>query len=298
MLCAMLSKETSVVMLPVSIAWAATGLLWGKRATSNAPAWRTPYLVSSVIAVGLYFFLRFFYTVSAVSTSGYTERYAFTISQVIASTIRWAGWLTRDFSYLAFILLLVVILLVLRKSFNQMQLAFDMIIWMVAWVVVYLPWNFMTEYYMLPFSFGAAIFSGLVLGERSVWRSLFPRILAGLAVVLLVISIINSITTARIQLTVDSINAQVMESLSELPLGSSIYVNIQSANEYTDQIKMQLEARFNRKDLSVELFNPETGIPNSCLPNSCFIVSPTVKNQPLLTVRMGVFEPTQDGWDG
>ena len=297
LLCAMLSKETSVIILPVSLAWAVISLFWAKHAESNMPAWRTSYLLSSTVAVSLYFLLRSFFTVSVMSTSGYTARYAFTLSQAISSAIRWAGWLTRDFSYLVFILFLVVIILLLRKSFTQMQLALDMLIWMVAWVVVYLPWNFMTEYYMLPFSFGAAIFSGLILGEKRVWQSLFPRVLAGLAMVLLVISAINTITSARIQLAVDSINAQMMESLSKLPVGSSVYINIQSANEYTDQIRMQVADRFNRRDISVELFDPGTGLPATCLPDSCFIISPNVKNQPLMTVRMGVFEPTQEGWN-
>jgi hypothetical protein len=297
LVCAMLSKETSVVMLPISAVWAILGWLWAKRAGSNAPGWRIPYLISSAIAAGVYFFLRFLFTTSAVSTSGYTERYTLTISQLVASMVRWAGWLARDYSYLAIILLLVVILLVLRRGFTQMPLVLDMLVWMGAWVVVYLPWNFMTEYYMLPFAFGAACFAGLVLGESIVWHTFLTKVLAGLAVLLLIISSMNNLTTARIQLAVDSVNSQMMGTLANLPPGSIVYLNIQSANEYTDQIEMQLNARFNRHDLTVELFNPETGIPESCPPGACFIVTPLVDNQPLMTVRMGVFEPTQDSWN-
>jgi hypothetical protein len=163
--------------------------------------------------------------------------------------------------------------------------------------VVYLPWNFMTEYYMLPFAFGAAVLAGLVLGDEAVWRFRLTWALGALVVILFAITAINNVTSARIQLAVDSVNSQMLEELSKLPRNASVFLNIQSPNEYTDQIKLQLGARFHRSDLDIELFNPESGLPDSCLPGTCYIVSPTVQNQPLLTIRMGVFEPTQEGWN-
>ena len=293
---AMISKETSVVMLPVSVVWAILGWLWVKRSESTASAWRIPYLVASATAVGSYFLFRFGFISSAVSTSGYTERYLLTLAQLVSSGIRWAGWLVRDYSSLAIVMLLAIILLVSRRGFTQMQLALDMLVWMAVWIMVYLPWNFMTGYYMLPFAFGAAVFAGLVLGERSVWRSRLTQVLGGLAIILLMISVLNAFTSARIQLTIDSVNAQMMEELSSLPPQSMVLINIQSRNEYTDQIQMQLDARFGRDDLTIKLFDPEDGSSMACRPEHCFIVTPVVKNQPLMTVRMGVHEPTQANW--
>jgi hypothetical protein len=294
---AMISKETSVVMLPVSVVWAILGWLWAKHTESNKIAWRIPYVVSSTIAVSVYFLSRFVFISSAVSPSGYTERYLFTLSQLISSGVRWAGWLVRDYAFLAIVMLLATILLVSRRGFTQIQLAVDMLVWMTAWIMVYLPWNFMTEYYMLPFAFGAAVFAGLVLGDASTWHSRLTQVLGGLALILLISTVINNVTSARIQLTIDYANARVMEELSRLPRNASVYINIQSPNEYTDQIKKQLDTRFNRSDLNVGLFNPSAGMPDSCLPDTCYIVSPSIQNQPLLTVRMGVFEPTQEGWN-
>jgi hypothetical protein len=60
---------------------------------------------------------------------------------------------------------------------------------------------------------------------------------------------------------------------------------------------MQLDARFERDDLSVQLFDPGSELPEVCQPEDCFIVTPFIKNQPLLTVRMGVHEPTQENWN-
>lgn len=294
---AMLSKETSVVMLPVSAVWAVLGYFWTRRALSKEPDWRIPYLVAAALAAGLYLFLRSIYMASAVSLSGYTERYIFVTSQILLSAVRWAGWLIRDFSFLGVLFLLVVILLIQRRKFSHLLLVIDLLIWMGAWVAVYLPWNYMAEYYMLPFSFGAAIFSGLVLGDRNVWQTMGSKLLAGFSVALFIISALTNFTTARLQLVVDAVNEQMLQTISRLPPGSKILINIQLANEYTDEIKMQLEARFQRGDLSVELFDPRHGLPDSCPSTPCFLVSPQVHNQPLMTVRMGLVEPTQADWN-
>lgn len=297
LLCGTLSKETSVVILPVSATWVAFGWLWARRTSISLLTWRIPYLISSAVAVSVYFLSRFIFISSAASTSGYTERYHFTVSQFVSSAIRWSGWLVRDHSYVFVMMLLLIILLISRRSFSQMQLAVDMFVWMAVWIVVYLPWNFMTEYYMLPFAFGAAIFAGLVLGENVVWRTPVTKILAALSVLLIAVSIINNVTTARIQLAVDNSNARLMSALAALPAGSGVYLNIQSANEYTDQIKMQLTTRFGREDIVVDLFQPGMGGDKACPKNACYVVSPWVHNQPLLTVRMGVHEPTQVEWN-
>jgi hypothetical protein len=299
LLSAVLSKETSVVMWPVSCVWAVVAWLWTKRRdpSNQFSGWRVPYLLSSTIAVLVYVVLRFLYTTSATTTSGYTTRYNFMLSQLMVSSVRWAGWITRDHFYLGVIILLAVVLIVLRRDFPQRQLAVDMLIWMVAWVAVYLPWHFMTEYYLLPFSIGTAVFSGLILGDRLVWQKPVTTIIAVLAILLLVVSVMNNWTTARIQLAVDDANSKMMDGLASLPPHSRVFVNIQSANEYTDQIAMQMVARFGRNDLVVDLLDPASETSNTCLPGSCYIVSPIVQNQPLLTVRMGVYEPTQVVWN-
>jgi hypothetical protein len=299
LLSAMLSKETSVVMWPVSCVWAVLALVWMKRRDPSSwfSGWRVSYLLSSTIAVLVYGLLRLLYTTNATTTSGYTTRYNFVLSQLMVSSVRWAGWIARDYFYLGVIILLAVILIVLRQDFPQRQLAVDMLIWMIAWVVVYLPWHFMTEYYMLPFSFGVAVLSGLILGVRLVWQKPMTTIVAVLAILLFVVSVTNNWTTASIQLAVDDVNSEMMDGLASLPPNSRVLVNIQSANEYTDQIAMQMAARFGRNDLVIDLLNPASEASDTCLPGSCYIVSPKVQNQPLLTVRMGVYEPTQVVWN-
>ena len=297
LLFAMGSKETSVIILPVALTWFAAAWAWSRISRIDRIGWRGGYLLSSILACTVYLVLRLAFTTSAVETSGYTERFVISLGQLMASGIRWAGWLMRDYLYLATLFLILGIVLIRRGKIPYMQAIADTLAWMIVWVAVYLPWNFMTEYYMLPFAFGAAIFAGSVLGDVNIWRDRITRWMGGLSVGLIIITLINNYTSAGIQLTVDSMNDRLLTTISRLPSGSMVLINIQSQNEYTDQIQMQLDARFGREDLEFQLFDPNVVLPPACQPGSCFVVTPLVENQPLLTVRMGVYEPTQKGWN-
>ena len=297
LLFAMGSKETSVIILPVALAWFTVAWVWSRISRTDRIGWRGGYLLSSIFACLVYLTLRLAFTTSAVETSGYTERFVISIGQLIASGIRWAGWLMRDYLYLVTLFLVLGIVIIRRRKTSYMQVIAETLVWMIVWVAVYLPWNFMTEYYMLPFAFGAAIFAGCVLGDVTIWRDRITRWMGGLSVGLIIITLINNYTSAGIQLTVDLINDRLLTTISRLPFGSLVLINIQSQNEYTDQIQMQLDARFWREDLEFHLFNPAVVLPPACQPRNCFIVTPVVENQPLLTVRMGVYEPTQKGWN-
>lgn len=297
LLFAMGSKETSMIILPVALAWFAAAWGWSRLSQIDRIEWRGDYLLSSILACMVYLALRLAFTTSAVETSGYTERFVISIGQLIASGTRWAGWLMRDYLYLLTLFLILGIVLIRREKVPYLQVVVDMFVWMIVWVAVYLPWNFMTEYYMLPFAFGAAILAGSVLGDVAVWRDRLTRWVGGISVVLIIITLVNNYTSAGIQLTVDSMNDRLMNTITRLPYGSMVLINIQSHNEYTDQIQMQLDARFGREDMQFQLFNPNVALPPACQPGNCFVVTPVVENQPLLTVRMGVHEPTQKGWN-
>jgi len=298
LVCAALSKETSNIIFPISAAWFLIGWLWAKRTKGDAIGWRGAYLIASAIAFGCYFLFRSSSIKQAFTLQGYSENFTLTTAQIMASVPRWAGWLTRDFSYLAIaIIILAVLLIGLHQKICNLQILLEMLVWMAAWVVIYLPWHFMAEYYMLPFALGAAVFSGLILGNALWWRRAITCILNVIALALILLTVINNITTAHIQLTVDSVNAQLMETLARLPQNATIYINIQFANEYTDEIPMQLKARFNRSDLNILIFNPSKMDSASCAYSACYIISPGVSNQPLLTVRMGLVEPSQIVWN-
>ena len=39
------------------------------------------------------------------------------------------------------------------------------VVWMLGWMAVYLPWSWTLEYFLLPFTLGAAVFAGVALGQ-------------------------------------------------------------------------------------------------------------------------------------
>jgi hypothetical protein len=171
-----------------------------------------------------------------------------------------------------------------------------------AWICIYLPWTFMAEYYMLPFALGLAVFTSTcaveiipALSERG-WRRGLTIGIMGLSALLLIGSMLNTLTNARVQLAIDSANTAMMNYLVKNTLpNSTVIVNIQDPNEYFDEIQYQLRLADNRLDLQILPFYPDINL--NAMGGALYIISPFVENQPLLTVRMGVIEATQKMWD-
>jgi hypothetical protein len=171
-----------------------------------------------------------------------------------------------------------------------------------AWICIYLPWNFMAEYYMLPFALGLSVFvSACILaivqawGERG-WKRPACAAAATLSLVLLAGSLLNNLTNARVQMTVDSADARMLAYLvAHTDPGSTIVLNIQYPNEYNYEMQTQLQQVYGRPDLKLVAFHPDMDLSGET--GSIYLVSPFLENQPLLTVRMGVIESTQIQWD-
>jgi hypothetical protein len=193
-----------------------------------------------------------------------------------------------------------------RKRSSQGWLTFEALIWMAAWVIFYLPWTFAVEYYLLPFAAGCAIYGGFLVTQAIAWLSTPGKrwpILAWCALILsglwLLPTLSNNASNARIQLAVDATNAEVLTYLAETaPPGSTVLVNIQYSNEYIDQIRLHLNHAHNRPDITVDLFKFQAINPGaSDNPETIYVISPSVANQPLLTVRLGLVEETQQHWN-
>jgi hypothetical protein len=156
---------------------------------------------------------------------------------------------------------------------------------------------------LLPFAAGAAVFAGLAMGaaldryselKRSA-RTLVKVCLA-LSVVLLLVTLPANISNARLQLIVDDTNSRMVAYLaSTVPAGGGVQVNLLGTSEYILEIKLHLAHLYNRPDISVSAFSlgqprkepAEVGIDS-------LLVSPGIENQPLLSVRLGVYELTND----
>jgi 4-amino-4-deoxy-L-arabinose transferase-like glycosyltransferase len=301
------AKETALIMLPVSAAWSVVG--WLRRRTglgSYAGTGRRAYLLANVfvtvVSLGAVILLRG----ASFMTGGYSSHYGLDLRSLLETGTRWAGWLTRDFGYLLPLLLFVMIWWVARRNRFPQLLLVDSLIWMVGWVMVFVPFGrFTVEYYMLPFALGAAIFAGEAAGHlRAALRdpSRWARIVAGaclsLAGVLWAVTLPNNISNARQQLAVDAANTAMLDAVARTaPQQAQLLVNIQESNEYVVEIRTQLAEVYRRGDIQVAPVQIQEASLGAAGPGPVFAAIPSVENEPLLSVRMGVIEDTQRPWN-
>jgi hypothetical protein len=301
LICAILSKETSLVVLPISLCWLFVALIRRRlrRPVPYISAYALYALANLIAAAGL-LTARFFLGLHSLTGSGYGSGYVFTPGAILASTIRWGGWLIRDFSFLVPLIVLAVVQGLQERKFHWGELHINSTLWSAGWIAIYLPWMYTVEYYILPAVLGFALIAGLLLGKsldflRKPGESAFTIACLGFSGLLLLTSLANNLSNARIQLAVDEANTGMLDYITQnAPAGSLVLVNIQAPNEYSDEIAIQLNEVRQRPDILVETFAYQ---PASSLHRSVYLIAPESHNQPLLTVRMGVVEPTQNNWN-
>lgn len=292
-------KETTLVMIPIGLGWA--GLAWGLRRTASARTAVRPALtlgVTSLLAGGLFYVLRRHIIPTPLTAGTYTDAYALSASAITASLIRWAGWLLRDDLYLLPLGLWLLYHWRRQRTLVLGPLALDALLWTAGWMAIFLPWVYMVEYYMLPFSVGAAVFGAVGFYEAAqAWRDGRGRSWAalglGLSLALLLTTLPTHWTNARLQMAVDRANREALAYVaSHLPPQATLLINIQDPNEYYEQIGLHLRAQYKRADLNLQVFRP--GVICAA---PCYVLSPFITNQPRLSVRLGVYEPTQAQWN-
>ena len=296
---ATLTKETSVIMVPISAAWLLAALASARREgrRGRATRWETLLMASSVATLA-YLALRSQFLEVSLSEGSYTNNLELSVARLIDSTVRWSGWLVRDFAWLAPLLLIPILDLVDRKLEHSRLLA-GSAIWTVAWILIYLPWEFTVEYYMLPVAIGVSIIGGAALNStvtriREKRRSAWAWLSLGLASILWLTTLPNNYSNARQQLAVDTSNARMLEYLVlQVDDVQDVIVNIQYENEYVYEVRTYLQEVWGLQGTSVEVFSPGEGL----APGPLLVASPFVLHQPLLAVRMGVVESTQSEWN-
>lgn len=295
------SKETSIVVLPIAFVWyMAARLLFKGDGNIRRRTVRGAYLISTLISVIVYYILRIYFVTWQMNTGSYTSRYGFDLEQFVASGIRWAGWLVRDYAYLLPLIAAGMLVWVMQRKIAHGQILFDAMVWMGAWIALFLPWYFMAEYYMMPFAVGAAVFGGILAddlfgfaqNEKAVRRWIAIAAL-GLSMMLLVSSQFNDLSNGRIQLAVDSANADLLSFLRNVEPNSTVLLNIQTPNEYYYKLMDYINKYWGRSDLTISIFDFQ----DTSSPGIYYLIAPYVVNQPLLAVRQGVVEKTQNNWN-
>ncbi len=173
---------------------------------------------------------------------------------------------------------------------------------MVGWVIIFLPWNVLESFHTLPFAVGVAVVSGtcagaalqvyIVEGEKR------DRIFLSLVFIVVLFfaqfTIVNSISTARVQLFYDQVNNRMVKFLAKSEPNSVFLFNT-PYTEYVVETGLHLNVFRNRNDLNVNYFSYQR--PEGSEPVHYFVVNPIMINAPLPSVRNSLHEKGVLTWD-
>ncbi len=296
---AMMTKETTLLVLPISAAWLLFAWLGSPAATKKTELIRWGSLfATSLVAFSFYFLVRGQFLEVSLLGGTYSGNFEWSLSRFVDSTIRWTGWLIRDFAWII-PLFLILVADVLDRKLDQARLLVASVVWVGAWIAIYIPWEFAVEYYMLPVALGISVVASItvVSGIRRIRnenRKTLAWVALALAIPLWLASMSNNLSNARQQLAVDQANAQMLEYLeNNTPNDGVVVINIQDENEYIYEIQAYFDALSSVQGASVLGYDPAVGLPQE----ATLLAVPVINNQPLLAIRMGIIEPTQQEWN-
>lgn len=307
-LAACLTKENSLIILPISMIWWGIAFLgrWRRLAPAAFVERIARRIALSSLAGGVLFYIgRTLMLSSRILGVGQSSGFSFAPDQLINSAIRWGGWMLRDYLWLLPIVLVALVVCLASKRWPQTGLWWLALVWMAFWVGLYLPWHLAVGYYLLPFAAGAAVFSGVLLAEIIDIFNERGRFLKGLGVIalsltalLLLLTQANSYTDASIQLAQDTANERVLDYIARnASQGSTVLVNIRLANEYIEQMQLMLASFYHRPDLTLINYQGEDLTALQSQSQASLFLLAEVSNQPKMTVRMGLDEPSLQIWN-
>jgi hypothetical protein len=304
---ATLSKETTPVLIPISLGWVVVATInrrFSGSISSQDVNYRLVYFFGCLLGVALYFLLRGIYVPFHLFEQGQANDFVLSFDRLIRNGLEWRNLLNRDYLYI-FFLGIVPFIYWFKTKFKDTRIFIEIGIWLALWLVIYIPWRYVLEYYLLPFSVGAAILGGLLiernqsilvdtaLSIRTLGRSVF---VFGLFLVLLTIP--NNFTNARLQLTVDRVNQQVLDKVVEtLPAGTPLLVNIHELNEYVSEIDLWLREIKGRGDVKVFHYTPEVDELLTDKNTNLYVLTPVLENWFYPSVRMGVNDVATSRWN-
>ena len=283
------TKETSVVLVPIAVAWL-TIEWWSPTRSPKWMRFAAIYVLVNLVALAAFAALRSHYAALALGEGSYTRAYVLHAVTVGPALFRICAWLVRGFAYLLPLLALAALP---RAGVGGRRPIAYAGVWMAGWLAVFLPWPATFEYYLLPFTFGAALLGGALVGDAWRWRGpgqpAARRRLASFALaaaaLLWLVATTNATTDARVQLAVDRANADLVDFLGGLPERSRVLANMSPANEYHYELPMHLAELKARGDIVIERM-PATG---NVRPD--FVVTAELANQPGPTVRIALYKP-------
>jgi hypothetical protein len=298
------TKETAHAMLLASALWAINAR-WNNRISpsNHMFGFRYRYFVANIIIVGIYWLMRSFSSAVELSSGTDSENYKAAAETLYSSLVAHMGWYVRDFPYIFLILLFLAgMRLTVYKPSPAVRgnIICFFIIWITCWTMIMLPWRSTLEYYLLPAALGTSIIAGVGISEVFRFLHSSSRIIKLstqtvilVSITLCSICIANGFTNGRIQITVDSVNADIVDYLAQnLPSQGTLLVNLPEPNEYVFEMGMHLGFLNGRPDVQVHYFNSLNELPRA----GTLVVTPIMKNQPKLAVRIAAYEAGTRVW--
>lgn len=295
---AMLTKETSVVMVPMTIGWLLLAWIL-KRWEPEYEKQITPRIIFAGITAlsgAIFWLMRIWVIGFGSSENSYAGKVDLSVDRIVSSTIRMSGWIIRDFPQMVFWGSVIVLLLLIRKKYVKLIGFFpDILLWILGWFGIFLPWGNTQEYYLLPFAAGAAILSGL-LGWEIISNNggLFRKISIIRASLIVMgfgfffITLLHNYTSARIQLIVDRENARMVDFLAvEVPENGYVFHGFSGDLEYAHELLLHLHWLNDRSDITVDEFKFQTAADLNVDELVYYVPIPTSKNRVRLSVRVG-----------
>jgi hypothetical protein len=288
------TKETSLVLVPISVGWLGIEL-WSSRTRGTGTRFAAAYVATNLVAAAMFVALRWSYAPLGLAEGTYTRAYALYPGTLGPALFRIAAWLIRDFAFLLPLLALAVLCLVGGPPAGRRPILYAGV-WTAGWLAVYLPWPATFAYYLLPFAFGAAVLGGTVVGDvwglRGHQQSAVRRRVAWSLLVasglLWPVAIVNAAVDARVQLAVDRANADLVDFLGSVPSRSRVIVNTTRVNEYLFELPLHLSQIKRRPDVVVE--HVARAASNEPPAAEVFVATPEMANVPWPTVRVALDE--------
>jgi hypothetical protein len=292
------TKETAHAMVLVSGLWMAAAIFHERRRLAR-PISRlaAAYFAANLAVAAGYWGMRVLSRTSTVATGSNSAQYVLAPSAMLDSLSRHLIWYVRDFPFLVPLLVFVAaVYLASRKADlgREWNVVLGCVIWIAGWTAIMLPWATTLEYYLLPAALGTAILTGVGLSavvQQLRGGSAAAKAGSGVVLVLVLclglITLANGATNGRIQVTVDLANSRLIDYLAQtVPQDGSVLVYSHGPSEYVFEMGLHLALLKGRGDITIGYLG-DSDLADS---SEAFIVIPFVKNQPLPSVRLGVWE--------
>jgi hypothetical protein len=301
------TKETAGLLLPISMILWVRAWIWraGSRTDQASQLSARGRLVSAAgMAVVLAVLVARSTTPGLFAAAGPRANFGLDPRVLIGNARAWGDWLARDYLYVVPLGLAWLLGAAWSHRARDFRILLDCAVWSGMWLLVYLPYRFTPEYYLLPLSVGVSLAVGVLvhgvqetLADASMARRAIAAMLLGAGSALFLLTLPTNASNAGVQLSVDNANADMIDMVSEkLPDRATVLVNIQEMNEYVWAIGPMLSMMGDRADLVVDQYTFPLSEDLQARPD-LFVVSPIIENQPYPTVRLGVHEHNARAWE-